>query len=891
MNPLDLNIDDIDEDIQIKSKIKLTKSSKVNNIFYPNINNIKNRFSEGITKDNLYKEFNAPYIICVKDDINFESFFHEKMISEDELDHIKKSIKIIPVKYSSISESMYNYFIIMSAPLFNSFNVKDKYNKQISAVGDVLACCLFRFKSVDIYRYLKQYEGVSDFVDIYNGLLINEYFGVFSSKLYRNQIILIDNMTETNYWTIYNNCKLNYTTKFRSNSFNLSINERLTDKNIDNVIKYLISTKDDNDYLAFLFKKSNYVDASSGIDANGYKLYTISSNIIITVLDFNKIFDKLMPDVQYHLIMSCLISKELCHLIINNQYILGKIMSNEYFLNNFTFMELYGQILRYTMGYAWLTMYIEESIKRSYAKITDRFIFNIDTASLLPWFPYSIENIHICPYLPILVSNETLNISKNILGVEQHIYLNLNQKAIDKTRYGVCTKDIFIQRINQFISGKNDFNILNDINWNNIAISGSIMAGCLPNYNTLMSKFIIDKTSFNIDFVEFINEYYKEADIDVMCNIKDIFLFVDKINEFNNQLQINIKAKYEITTELNISKIFTNKSASILIDKNFINQYLIDKIQLSNIEIISDLNNPSIKDIIYTHYIEWHKDFLKKSATDNPDKFFDPKYHEIYIPVPITEINIILINNTKTTDTPDTIQTTETTETNPIFIPKINYKFRISSRYLPHNFEFFQIKYDDFLSTVSQFHLPIVRAYYDGNDVYLTTACISACMTLINIDRKYFAGKTDPIEIINKYRMRGFGTILNQREITKLIEYSNLVPKWKKLYKLNINSHSSIMNIVGVLSIDNLFFRPSLILDDKQQNSSYVRLIINTDYQIIPFNIVEVFTMIKKLYNIHNRINYDLTTINKYGFINTVKKWLINAFNDVSINQLFEIIN
>jgi len=890
MNPLDLNIDNIDEDIQLQSKIKLTKSSKVNNIFYPNINNIKNRFSEGITKDNLYKEFNTPFIICVKEDINYESFFHEKMISEDELDYIKKSIKLIPVKYSSISESMYNYFIIMSAPLFNSFNVKDKHNKQISAVGDVLACCLFRFKSVDIYRYLKQFDGVSDFVDIYNGLLINEYFGVFSSKLYRNQIMLIDNMTETNYWTIFNNCKLNYTAKFISNSFNLSINERLTDKNIDNVIKYLLSTKDDNDYLAFLFKKSNYVDASSGIDANGYKLYTISNNISITTADFNKIFDKLIPDVQYHLIMNCLISKELCHLIINNQYILEKIMSKEYFSNNLTFMELYGQIFRYKMGYAWLTMYIEESIKRSYAKITDRFIFDIDTASLLPWYPYSIDNIHICPYLPILVSNETLNISKNILGVEQHIYLNVDEIGKEKTRYGVCKKNIFIQRINQFISGKNDFNILKDINWNNIAISGSIMAGCLPNYNTLMSKFIIDKTNFNIDFLGFINEYYKEADVDIMCNIKDIYSFVDKINEFNNQLQINLKAKYELTTELNISTIFTNKSASILIDKNFINQYLIDKIQLSSIEILSDLNNPLIKDIIYTHYIEWHKDFLKKSATDNPDKFFDPKYHEIYIPVPITEINIILINNTKTTDTTDTTELTKT-DTDPIFMPKVNFKFRISSRYIPHNFEFFQIKYVDFLSTVSQFHLPIVRAYYDGDNTYMTTAFITACMTLNNIEWKYFAGKTDPIEIINKYRMRGFGTILNQREITKLIEYSNLVPKWKKLYKLNITSHSSIMNIVGVLSVDNLFFRPSLILDDKIPNTNYIRLIINTDYKIIPYNTSEVFELIDKFYYIQNKINYKIFTINKYGYVNLVKKWLINAYNDADFRQLSEIIN
>jgi len=528
-------------------------------------------------------------------------------------------------------------------------------------------------------------------------------------------------------------------------------------------------------------------------------------------------------------------------------------------------------------------------------KTTDRFIFNIDTASLLPWFPYSIENIHICPYLPILVSNDTLNISKNILGVEQHIYLNQTEETKNITRYGVCTKDIFIKRINQFISGKNDVDILKNINWTNIAMSGSIMACCLPNYNTLMSKFIIDKANFIIDFLGFCNEFYNKADVDIMCNIKDIYLFVDKINEFNNQLQTNIRIIHniDIDTDIEISKVFTNKSASILIDKNFINKYIIDSVDLSYIEIISNLNIQKIKDIVYSHYIEWHKDYLKKSASENPDKFFDLKYHEIYIPVPIDDINIMLINNKTNNDVKDDTDLTiePTIEHNIIFLPKINYKFRISSHYLPHNFEFFQIKYDDFISTVSQFHLPIVRAYYDGNQIYMLSACISACMTLINIDHKYFVGKVDPIEIINKYRMRGFGTILNEKEITKLIEYSNLVPIWKKLYKLNIHSHSSIMNLVGILNIHNLFFRPSLILDDKIPTIDYAQLIINTDYITIPFNITEVFSLINKIYNIKTRINCNIFTINKNGYINPIKKWLINAYNDVSINQSFEMID
>jgi hypothetical protein len=868
MNPLDLNIDDPEDVIVIQTK-------HTNNYFCPNINNIKNRFMDGITKDNLYKEFKNPYIICLDDNAIYRDFFHKEIITQDELTYIKNSIRIIPIKYNAICESMYMYLTTISATLFNSLNT----NSKIIVDNDVLVCCLFRFKYLDISRYLKQFDGISHFIEIYNSFVMNEYFGLNKviSNMKNNHIYMIDNMSESNYWTNSNNCRLNYTIKFKTNSFNLSINERLTDKKIDNVLKYLASMKDENDYLAFLFKKSTYIDASSGIDANGFKLYTIPNNQQINLLTnehINSFFDKLLPDVQYHLIMNCLISKELCHLIINNKYIIKKIMSKDKFKNNLAFMELYGQLFRYIIGYTWIVMYMEESIKRSQIKSTDRFVFDIDTASLLPWYPYSTDDVHVCPYLPILVAKNVINTNKNILGIEQHIYINQSEQVKEVTRYGVAPKDKFISRINIFISGIDDVNILKDINWNNIAMSGSIMACCLPNYNTLMSKFITDIAIFDIDFKAFVNEYYKDADIDIMCNISDIYLFVDKINEFNNILQTNIKNIHSlpINDDINITKIFTNKSASVLINQLFIETYLVDSLKLTYVEIISNLNTSEIKEIVYVHYIRWHKDNLKKSASENPDKFFNPKYHEIFIPVPIEEINIILFKNENE------------------FITKINYKFRISSHYLPHNFEFFQVKYSEFFASVSQFHLPIVRSYYDGNQVYLTPSCISACMTLLNIDYKYFAGKKDPIEIINKYRMRGFGTILNEKEITKLIEYSNLVPTWKKLYKLNINSNSSIMNIVGILNINNLFFRPSLILKNILP-ASYAQLLINVDYNIIPINFSEIMDLIKRIYNIQNNMRYDLLTINKYGYINTVKKWLINAYNDTDINSIVDTID
>ena len=894
MDSLDINIE---ETIISNSN---NDNQIINNPFCPNIDIVKNRFNNDMTKDNMFKSFPRLYILCLNQDASFNSYFLNEQLTQEQYLILNKSIILIHTTYTVITETMYKYFTIISCKLFNSLNVNDSFNQKIILDSDVLVCCLFRFKLVDINRYLKQFNGICNFIDLYNLFLLNDYMGNQSNRqnIKNNHMRLIENMSETNYWTLYNNCKLNYTFKFKLNSFNLKINEKLKDKDIETVIKYLESTNEENNYLAFLFQKSTYIDASSGIESNGYKLYTISNNPLVNMLNnnhINTIYDRLDIDSQYYLIMNLLVSKDLCHLIINNKYILSKIISKQHFKLNLDFMQLYGDIFRYVLGYAWIVMYIEESIKRSFITENDRFIFDIDTASLLPWYPFSVEDIRICPYLPILVSNEILNIKKNILGIEQHTYINQLEAHKEITRYGIASKELFIKRINQFISGVDNMNILEDINWNNLAMSGSIMACCVPNYNTLMEKFITNINTFDIDFIKYTKTYYTDADIDIMCNIKNLYDFVDKIIEFNKQLQINIKKHHIIkNTDIEITKIFTNKGATLLINKIFIQNHIMNKLDLSYLEIISNLNNQLIKLLLYPFYIEWQKNNLYNLAKENSDKFFNPIYHEIFINVPIDEINIVLIQ--KDVESTNTTEHSEHDKTDELFIPKINYKFRISSHYLPHNFEFFQIKYDSFFSTVSHFHLPIVRSYYNGSTVYLTPSCISACMTFLNIDYKYFAGKKDPIEIINKYRMRGFGTILNEKEITKLIEYSNLVPKWKKLYKLNIKSNNSIMNILGILDVNHSLF--NIYNENNTSNINtmiYAQLRYLTNYNIIPLKYNEIILLIKQYYHIMNHTQFNITTINKYGFINVLKKWIINAYNDMDMHsqliQYSELIN
>jgi len=101
-------------------------------------------------------------------------------------------------------------------------------------------------------------------------------------------------------------------------------------------------------------------------------------------------------------------------------------------------------------------------------------------------------------------------------------------------------------------------------------------------------------------------------------------------------------------------------------------------------------------------------------------------------------------------------------------------RFKIKSKKMQRTIEIFKTKSNDFFSTVARFHLPLVRAYYTGNNVYMLPSCITAMMTGINIEYKYFAGIRDPVEIINKYISRGFGILLSKDELKYLEEYNTL---------------------------------------------------------------------------------------------------------------------
>jgi hypothetical protein len=758
-----------------------------------------------ITDKELYSRFSRVLLICLKN-----NFKHDE--------------EILNPTISDITKLMSNYTILETNNLRLVKNISDKLMIINSSIlkkffdydfkDEELVIMMYLVNEKSLKSYLKQHNGLCNLEEYIRCIYIDKYLSRdLSSELERiNRTNLLKVINENNFWSL-NICKLNITQKFITRNFNYNVQH--SNKDMQKIIEDINSKNFNNDYNLNFLEKSNSIDIKESSKIY-YTLYYITEHPIInkmSVESFNIIIDYLVlnkyKEEFYYLVMNLLSSKELCHYIINNQHVL-EIISKPNVFFKLSFLEKYMPIIKYILGYTWITLYTEESIKKINVTISDRFIFNIETASLLPSFPYKIDEPKTSPYLPILVSDSALDFRFNCFPV-----LPVYSEKYD---YGVCTGDTFKKRVSIFFSNT-EHDLLEGLDFNGIGITGSCIACCLPNFNPL-------QLIFN-DFNGFVSEYYRNADLDIISNLSD-FEFVDKANHIIDVLKTNISNKLG--------------KADIEINSNFIktvficfnDEYIKDNFNCSKDDI--DFDDIKIKTYFYNKYVE------------NKEKMYNDniiKYKNIYDNVSIDQISI-------------------TYKPNIYFQCNENIKYKISTPYTKV-IEYFQVKADDFFKVISTFHLPIVRAYYNGSTVYMTPSCISACMTLYNLDIKYFTSTNYPAEIINKYRQRGFGVFLNKNEKLRLMEYSFQIPFWQD--KFNVKNKSCIKNILNAYNVKNDFYKNSLdnnnynIYDDviKESVKSLNHVITFIDHTF--FNI-EWKTYLYKKYNSVKLKDLDLANIN-----------------------------
>jgi hypothetical protein len=214
-----------------------------------------------------------------------------------------------------------------------------------------------------------------------------------------------------------------------------------------------------------------------------------------------------------------------------------------------------------------------------------------------------------------------------------------------------------------------------------------------------------------------------------------------------------------------------------------------------------------------------------------------------------------------------------------------NIKFKVKSQGTK-TIELFRSKTSDFFGVVAKFHLPCVRAYYQGNNVYILPTCITAMMTGINIEYKYFAGVRDPIEIINKYRMRGFSLLLSDNEKRHMAYYNNHVKEsFGGMFYVAETHKDEINKMFGPRELSDKIYRPLV----------YTQKLPEDTYSNPPLSYIKSVSDLKRFYktkygydeNLYGFNLFVIKTVNDNGNINPLKSWVSKEYyHNASTNTL-----
>lgn len=657
-----------------------------------------------------------------------------------------------------------------------------------------------------------------------------------------------------------------------------------------------------------ILKTNIYVDASKSDKLSYFQVSSpedriISQDSVRELLTSHSLTRK----EKYYLVSNLLVSKNYSHYILNDINVLSQLDD---------IFKQYKPIFRYLLSYAFINLYKEESIKKTRATTESRHVFTIDVASKLPVFPFVINNPHLNPYFTLLLSKEMLNTHINIGSI----------KSKFAHQAGIVDLPEFKKRLNIFMTGNSSCNLLNGATWSNMVVTGGSMAGIIPKINPLMALFKHDITDNSnpseVTFTDkeldrYFDEYYSESDIDIACNHTNFFDFIDHVKELKEVIIKNGEIK---DSDIQIAPI---KTVCIYIDTDIL------KVKCNNGEIpfkfeylINNKTSLDVKHYFYEIYLEEKKKSNIYNKIVLGDKINDPLYYIILDYSHIDDISLVFrdrvdkvefgnrtieykpINTDTDTDIGmDRSSHSSDIDTNIDIVTKTisgikmfhildknmsdiselpvdkmenvfiktmdNIKYKIISKELKHSFEVFRIDYPDFFSTISRFHFPCVRSYYNGTTCYMTASAITAYMTMTNIEYKFFSGSQDPISIIQKYRQRGYTTYFNRKEINQIVAYTLTNDKYKKQYGItNINDG---INMLGYFDHTNKFFTPKL--DMSRSYCGAPGLTYNTETS----DLVNYYT------TLYPKYNSDLITkpvIDSNGNVIPIQRWMIDMAYD-----------
>lgn len=779
-----------------------------------------------IDKKDVYKECRYVVIICPKDNSTTPEYMYEKYLPST-VEESFADTNMVLIK--SNNSMLKNYYHRHSATIVSKMILQYFNSSSLNLDEEEIVVPLFELCETDARLYISLYCNGYTVEEVMKAQTMYRYFNckTYSYPVQTKITEMISSVGGRSYWENEHSCKISATGEFMSRTF---ANKRN-------------SLKLDIDYLADILEKDTVVP-------NIHKTYYKISNAKLPVSKDNitEFFKIISNKDRYNLFNNLLLNKNMCHLVVNNADVLD-IMAPT--------IKKYLPLYKYLWGYAWLTMYMEESIVKTRTSVDRRYVFSLGkSASKLPIFPYCTEDIYMNPYMVLPVSSKCLsNIYHGVVMDSTH------------TGYGLDTLDGFKRKFRLFSGNDETFDIFEGLEtfpdsqrWKHFAISGSSIPLCVEKESPLVSVVATEDSNYTERWLKFFEEYASTSDIDIMCNKLNTSSFIEETDKLISVVDNNLVKRFG-KSDVEIDSV---KTIMVRISKEHITKIP----ELSDINV-DNIDTDEFREYFYSRYItektkqnrqlrKLHKDnrlyniyFKLSQCNDMTLSVKDEIYESNDDYIMIVRLNDIVSDNLG--DNPIIMTISE------------SFRIKVSSPYLRRNLEIFKIKYGEFFSTVSRFHLPCVRGYYDGDDVHLLPSCITAIMTHINMDYKYFASVRDPVEILNKYRMRGFGVILNEKESRYMSAYNRQQTDNSSLYD---------KNTTPVLSSD--IFRPSMFYTKTKSSVDYNHP--TPEYVFTNDDLQDTYRRLCK----YKKTEIDFLkykTFDNKG-VAPVKKWLIDAAYD-----------
>jgi len=468
----------------------------------------------------------------------------------------------------------------------------------------------------------------------------------------------------------------------------------------------------------------------------------------------------------------------------SNLDLIKNVLSSEKYcsvlLNNMSFLKKYKQYLidnPNEMKKAWCMLYYAENLKLKYN------LFDLETVRNLPSYEYTFNKTKESPYIPLLIDAGYYPtfIGNNIIHQTVPPVVNLRT---DPRFYGVCNLDEFKIRLNVFMTNKSITNLFNNIDFTNIAITGSVIAGALPKYNVNMFPDCIynptNDTYYPRNYVPYFDKKYANADLDIMINHKSIEEYSNEVVKIKKQIESNTSSAITITMVRTSTITITREYLESLLDDKEMADYkvYIDK------KLVELPNN--IKRIVYNNV------YLKNKIIVNNNIKLDAMFNSYYTPCTIDDLRICDTNKdiTRNDMSNEYVYEDYNGKIGMLLRDGMRIKFN-SNTAIKRAIELFKV--DSFLGCVQRFHLPCVRGYYTGDNIYMLPSCISAMMTNICLDHNLMYNKYNPYTIFTKYINRGYVILMNPNNKAEYEIYkkqNNIVCNYNDVKTLTYNNNS-----------------------------------------------------------------------------------------------------